>query len=172
MAQRGEKICIGGRVYEFVPAVEITGLSAGQDIPGYLSDVGMEEPSVSGSSAAYDNTTVEGTLSIIQAAVEEMRKSVVDFYNYVGVYRSVKQTVPKDYSNFEINFGFPVRQFYFDTPALLTVRLNSPTSDPIDVDSAASPFALNDLPNKLAFTKIYVTNANPVDIVPYIFVMG
>ena len=172
MPQRGDKICIGGRVYEFVPAVELTGVAAGQDIPGYLSDVGMAGTAGAGVSAAYDNTTVEGTLAIIQAAVEEMRKSVVDFYNYVGVYRSVKQNVPKNYSNYEINFGFPVRQFYFDTPALLTVRLNSPTSDPIDVDSASSPFALNDLPNKLAFTKIYVTNANPVDIVPYIFVMG
>jgi hypothetical protein len=170
MPQRGDKICIGGRTYEFVPAVELTGLAAGQDIPGYLSDVGLAE-SVE-ESTAYDTTTVTGLLSLIQGAVEETRKSVVDFYNYVGVYRSLKQTIPKDFSNFEINFGFPVRQFYFDTPALLTVRLNSPTADPIDVDSASSPFALNDLPNKLAFTKIYVTNANPVDIVPYIFVMG
>jgi hypothetical protein len=167
MPTKGDRVCIKGRTYEFVPTVEISGALAGQRIPGYLADTGLvsTEESTAG-------TTVEDSLAVLSASVEEIRKAIVGFYDYVGVYRSLKETIPKNYSNYKIDFGFPVRQFYFDTPAALTVRLNSPTADPIDVDSASSPLALNDLPNKLAFTSIYVTNANPVDIIPYIFVMG
>ena len=167
MPTKGDKVCIKGRTYEFVPAIEISNIPAGQRIPGYLADTGAV------STGEYTGEgTVEDSLAALSASVEEIRKTIVGFYDYVGVYRSLKETIPKNYSNYKIDFGFPVRQFYFDTPAALTVRLNSPTADPIDVDSASSPLALNDLPNKLAFTSIYVTNANPVDIIPYIFVMG
>ncbi len=168
MPEKGDKICIGGKIYEFVPTVEISSVIAGQSIPGYLADTGVP-------ASTYEETVtrdLETTMIEILAVLNELKTTVVGFYDYVGVYRSVKEVIPKNYSNYEINFGFPVRQFYFDTPALLTVRLNSPTADPIDVDSASSPIALNDLPNKLAFTKIFVTNTNPVDVAPYMFVMG
>ena len=168
MPTKGDKVCIGGRMYEFVPSVEIAAVPYGQEVPGYYADTGVPAPA--------DTTglpqTLEAGLTALNASVEALKQAVVPFYNYVGVYRSLKQVIPANYSNYRIEFGFPVRQFYFDTPALLTVRLNSPTADPIDADSASSPIQLNDLPNKLAFTTIFVTNANPVDIVPYIFVMG
>lgn len=167
MPQKGDKQCIGGRIYEFVPTVEIATVQPGQEVPGYYADTGEVS-----SSSEPSTLSLEETLRNLNATVEAIRAAVVPFYDYVGVYRSVKQVVPANVANFAIEFGFPVRQFYFDTPALLTVRLNSPTADPIDADSASSPIQLNDLPNKLAFTKIYVTNANPVDIMPYIFVMG
>jgi len=155
-------------MYEFVPTVEIASVPYGQEVPGYYADTGV--------AATMDTTgvpqTLEAGFATLNTAVEALKQAVVPFYNYVGVYRSLKQVIPANYSNYRIEFGFPVRQFYFDTPALLTVRLNSPTADPIDADSASSPIQLNDLPNKLAFTTIFVTNANSVDITPYIFVMG
>jgi len=167
MPQIGDKVCIKGRMYEFVPTVEISSVPAGSLIPGYLESTG-EMASMS----AGVPQTLESSIASLTAAVEALQQAVVPFYNYVGVYRSLKQTIPKNYSNYRVEFGFPVRQFYFDTPALLTVRLNSPTADPIDADAASSPIVLNDLPNKLAFSTIYVTNSNAVDITPYIFVMG
>ena len=168
MPTKGDKVCIGGRMYEFVPTVEIAAIAYGQDVPGYYADTGV----VATTGTTDVTQTLEDGIVTLNAAVEALKQAVVPFYNYVGVYRSLKQVIPANYSNYRIEFGFPVRQFYFDTPALLTVRLNSPTADPIDADSASSPIQLNDLPNKLAFTTIFVTNANPVDIVPYIFVMG
>lgn len=170
MPQRGDKICIGGKTYEFVPAGEGGSLRGAPQaaIPGYLSEVAD-----TGIGGTVDTSDMESTLQDIRTAVVAIAQAVNPFYDYVGVYRSLREVViPGRYSNFEIDFGFPVRQFYFDAPAALTVRLNASTSDPIEVDAASSPFALNDLPNKLAFTKIYVSNENPVDIKPYIFVMG
>lgn len=169
MPQRGDRICIGGKTYEFVPAVE-GGSLQGTTIPGYLSEI-ADTDYVGGSVAGASD--MDSVLKEIRDAVVALAQNVNPYYDYVGVYRSLREVVvPGNYSNFEIDLGFPVRQFYFDAPAALTVRLNSATSDPIEVDAASSPFALNDLPNKLAFTKIYISNENPVDITPYIFVMG
>ncbi len=155
-------------MYEFVPTVEISSVPAGQQIPGYLSDTGAID---TGAAAASGETSLETALYQIAAALEEIRGYIVDNFNYLGVYRSVKQPIPANYSNFKIDFGFPVRQFYFDSPASLIVRLNSPTGDPIDVDSSGG-IKLNDIPSKLAFTSVYVTNENPAVVTPYIFVMG
>lgn len=153
-------------MYEFVPTVEISSLPAGQEIPGYLSDAGLAE-----AGTTTEEATVQSSLDQIAAALEEIRGYITNNYNYLGVYRSVKEVVPANYANFKIDFGFPVRQFFFDSPAGLIVRLNSPTADPIDVDSSGA-IKMNNIPSKLAFTSVYVTNENPADVSPYIFVMG
>lgn len=152
MADRipGERRCIGGREYEYVPVPRKTPVT--------------------------EETAQVETVSVLDQILTVLKSFAALFgyeNTYTGAYRnildySVKATTQND----EIKIGFPVRLFYLTTAYPITLRLGSTLGDKILLSTANSPFKLEDLPKGMSFDKVYVSNDAATAITISIFAMG
>jgi hypothetical protein len=146
----GERKCIGGKEYEYVPP-ENSAQSAG-------------------------TTTTDASLSILDQIAGMLKgiASIFTFENtYTGAYRNIiDYTVKPTIQNDPIALGFPVRLFYLTTAYPITLRLGSTLGDKILLSSATSPFQLEDLSRGMSFDTIYVSNDSNSAITISIFAMG
>ena len=145
----GERKCVNGKEYEYVP------------VPGATV---TKEPAQA------------ATIDALVAQVK-LLQTLVDTYEfentYKGMYRNITDLlIQAGKTNFPVDIGFPVRLFYLTTAYPITMRITSPTGDPIALSSATSPFVLEDIPAGLAFQIILITNSAATDITISIFAMG
>ena len=149
--KRGDKKCIGGQEYEYVPPT-------------------TKSTSVDG---AVDVSTLSQMINQMAGDAQELAAILTAEFTYTGAYREVPSLqIPANRENYQVDIGFPARTFRLNTEAPIVIRLGSTQADAISLDHQTSPFELSDLPAGLAFATFYVTNANTVPITVDLFAMG
>lgn len=151
----GTKMCIDGKQYEYWPA-------------GTTPPAGGVTPIAAG----MGGEGTPGDFSQVAALLQGIANVVDAELTYQGVYRNANVPIPAGKTNYLVDFGFPVRLFELDSMYPITIRLNDSSADEIPLDYQRTPFELPDIPAGLAFSKIFVTNTNTVDITIKVFAMG